>query len=293
MARGLSFLLGLAIIGLSVQMAPSANAGGADVGGLQLIWDDADWTAPRTDDCRTIKLKWTNLSSVAFRGVPARLRQPGATDGNLFFMSDSVDSGFGPGTSGRAAASLCSFSGWRAGIPTTLEVAGGVIPLPPLNAPLKQVPIVAQNVPCTPEETANFAAYCESGTVLRLDAGLVWGLSLDSETVFTLANERRAIPVTEVEAPDPLDRLVGTIDVFLRPKGRLFTAGRYLILGSSYAAGRWSCSLSYQDVCRWYGGGANGTAYTFKWSGQSVTATKKLSYKQLRRLLDSVYGWLA
>lgn len=275
-----------ALMGLSVATAGAASAGTLDIDGVTATWDDAQLTQPG-ERCEDIPVTWSNNTERRILAIDFIVaNQDGVVDKAAVRTVTTV--GIEPGETGEWRVNLCATGGYSGTAQFTLAVAGypsrgevdasATVPVA-LAPPRTFTRITAESHACTSQETQASPEYCSTMTTLRLLDGKYWAIGNSDKPSLRLYNRAGRVPLRDMDAPDRNYQ-----DVWTRPRPDKFVPGKYLLVARNGAAGKWSCSVYYYDVCRWNEGFTDAVAYKFRWDGSTVSHIKRVPLNKIAKV---------
>jgi len=259
-------------------------------GGWDFSWDDALLISPseNTELCRKVPIQWVNntgkpwlsldVSVTGTNNVPSsvigadrigiKAGESGTFDVQVC-IAGFVLSGVSMVPGGVAQVSATS-RGYSSTSDTPIQTSFSL----PFGQPIK-IPVVApQSESCVRDSIdLDDPSLCEGPFYLKLDSAITaFG---DSERpLVRLYNKKGRVPITV--------RHEDFNGILVTP--RSFSPGKYLVMTRNYTAGKWRCSLYYQDVCRWSGNNEDIEAYKFTWTGTKITKVKFVPDKKIKKV---------
>ena len=257
-------------------------------GGWDFSWDDALLIAPsqNTELCRKVPIQWVNKTGKRWLALDVSVT---GTDNVPRSVIGADRIGIEAGASGTFDVKVCSAESFI----RPFMVPGGVAQVSatsrgysstdtpvqtsfslPFGQPIK-IPVVApQSESCVRDSIdLDDPSLCEGPFYLKLD-GAITALGDSERPSVRLYNKKGPVPI--------MVRHEDFNGILVTPKS--FPPGKYLVMTRNYTAGKWRCSLYYQDVCRWSDNNEDVEAYTFTWTGSKITKVKFVPDKKIKKV---------
>jgi hypothetical protein len=256
-------------------------------GGWDFSWDDALLISPsdNTESCRKVPIRWVNntekrwfslnVSVTGTDNVPSpvigsfRIEIAAGASGTFDVQVCKPESFIRPFmVPGGVAQVSVTLGGYPSTSDTPIQTSFSL----PFGQPVK-IPVVApQSESCVRDSIdLDDPSLCVGPFYLKLD-GAITAFGDSERPLVRLYNKKGPVPITV--------RHEDFNGILVTP--RSFSPGKYLVMTRNYTAGKWSCSLYYQDVCRWSDSNEDIEAYTFTWTGTKITKVKFVPEKKIK-----------